>query len=72
MLVYALCTMQISMHYVRSCEQCYLTKFKDPDMTDESADDEEEEEEVRPEERQRPSTSEQPAKRSRTKSIINL
>lgn len=60
-----------SMHYVRSCKKCYLTKFKDPDTLNGSEGDDREEEEIRDDE-PTPSTSRPPAKRARSHSIINL
>lgn len=57
-----------SLHYVRSCESCYLTKFMDPDTHEESGEEEEVDEEM-PDAGPRPSTS---ARRPRVDSIINL
>lgn len=59
-----------SMHYVRVCERCYLTKFKDPERNHESEEEEEEEEEGFPDDNEGPRKP--PAKRPRSDSKINL
>lgn len=58
------------MHYVRTCEQCYLTKFIDP-ATNEEREDEEEDEPL-PNDEEEPSTSASNPKRQRLQSIIDV
>lgn len=60
-----------AMHYVRACEDCYLTKFKDPEV-DEMARDEEEDGEFLPDDVAGPSSSEPRSKKARRESTINL
>lgn len=67
------------MHYVRSCESCYMTKFKDPDSVEMSDEEETEDEEpfIDDENSEQSSlrdttTTPTPAKRARIDSIINI
>lgn len=59
------------LHYVRSCESCYLLNYKDPDTLEESREEEEDDDYV-DEEEAGPSTSNASKRQKRFQPVINL